>query len=70
MAAILVTATVARQAQRFIINQAVAVATMMVTGITATTPHAAPQSLKAPQKLTGTFAAALAYRAYRECPEV
>jgi hypothetical protein len=32
--------------------------------------RAARQSLKAPQKLTGTFAAALAYRAYRECPEV
>jgi hypothetical protein len=43
---------------------------MMVTGITATTPHAAPQYLKAPQKLTGTFAAALACLAYRECPEV
>jgi hypothetical protein len=74
----------ARQVRRFTISQAAAVITTMVTSITVMiirnndqgrnivkwNHRAAQQFSKAPQKLTETFAAALACRAYRECPEV
>jgi hypothetical protein len=68
-------AMVARRARQFIISQAVAATTMVVIRITAMTiirssgQIMALQHLKALQKHIGMFAAALACRAYRECPK-